>query len=131
RAGVTSAVTNLAAASTGTAISSLSGAAATNATLAALGGGSIASGGGGMALGATALNVVTAGPALLVTGFVIAGKGEKARTQARKTEADVAKAIAAMGITKATFAAIVARCDELESLLGSLVQRGTAALDLL
>jgi len=43
------------AASTGTAISSLSGAAAWNATLAALGGGSLAAGGGGMALGAAVL----------------------------------------------------------------------------
>lgn len=53
-------------ASTGAAISGLSGAAAESATLALLGGGSLAAGGGGMALGLTALNFVTFGPALLL-----------------------------------------------------------------
>lgn len=48
------------AASTGTAISSLSGAAATNATLAWLGGGSLAAGGGGMAAGSVVLGTITA-----------------------------------------------------------------------
>ena len=48
---VTSAVTAMCAAGTGTAISSLSGAAATNAVLAWLGGGTIAAGGGGIAAG--------------------------------------------------------------------------------
>src|SRR4051812_34071998 len=72
KAGITTAVTTFASASTGTAISTLSGAAATNATAAFLGGGSLASGGGGMAAGAVALNFVTIGPAILVSGFVVA-----------------------------------------------------------
>ena len=83
-AGVSGAATSFGVASTGAAITGLSGAAAESATLAFLGGGSLASGGGGMALGATALNVVTVGPALLVGGFVIKGQGKKALTQARK-----------------------------------------------
>lgn len=56
----TSAVMAFGAASTGTAISSLSGAAATNATLAWLGGGSLAAGGGGMAAGTAVLGTITA-----------------------------------------------------------------------
>lgn len=131
RSGVTTAVTSLATASTGTAISTLSGAAATNATLAVLGGGTIAEGAGGMALGATVLNVVTLGPALLVTGFMIAGKGEKAATRARKNEATINEAIAAMKLTKATFAVIVQRSEELQSLLTQLADRAIRSLDLL
>jgi hypothetical protein len=58
----------LGAASTGTAIGSLSGAALTNASLAALGGGALAAGGGGMAAGAT----VIAGAGAAVGGGVAA-----------------------------------------------------------
>ena len=47
---------------------------ATNATLAFLGGGSLATGGAGMATGAAALNFVTIGPAILVSGFVVVVK---------------------------------------------------------
>lgn len=56
----------LGAASTGTAIASLSGAAASSATMAWLGGGALAAGGGGMALGTVVLGGLVAGPALLV-----------------------------------------------------------------
>ena len=57
------------AASTGTAIASLSGAAATNATLAWLGGGSLATGGGGIAAGSAVLGGIVAIPALIATGI--------------------------------------------------------------
>ena len=57
------------AASTGTAIASLSGAAATNATLAWLGGGSLAAGGGGIAAGSAVLGGIVAIPALAITGL--------------------------------------------------------------
>lgn len=130
-AGITTAVTAFAAASTGTAISTLSGAAATNATLAFLGGGSLASGGGGMAVGAAALNFVTIGPAILVSGLVVAGQGEKAKTKARENEATINIAIAEMHETKAKFDAIIARAEELNELLDKLVVRGSSALDLL
>jgi len=58
------------AASTGTAISSLSGAAASNATLAIYGGGTLAAGGGGAAMGAL---VVGGGVAIIAvgTGYLI------------------------------------------------------------
>lgn len=128
-AGLTSAVTTFASASTGTAISSLSGAAATNATLAFLGGGSLATGGGGMVVGAAALNFVTIGPAILVSGFVVAGQGEKAKTKAVENEAAVAIAIAEAQETKAKFDAIITRANELARLLDQLVVRATAALD--
>jgi hypothetical protein len=61
-------VANVATASTGAAISSLSGAAAANATLAWLGGGSLAAGGGGMAAGAVVLTGIAAAPVLLIGG---------------------------------------------------------------
>ncbi len=57
-------------ASTDATISGLSGAAAQSATMAWLGGGALATGGGGVALGATALDFVTIGPTLLITGLV-------------------------------------------------------------
>lgn len=75
--GAYSAASAFAAASTGTAIASLSGAAATNATLAFFGGGSIATGGLGMAGGTAVLGGLVAGPALLVMGIIIGAKAGK------------------------------------------------------
>ncbi len=72
----------LAAASTGTAIASLSGVAATNATLAFFGGGSLAVGGLGMAGGAMVLGGLVAGPALAVLGFVVGAKASANKHQA-------------------------------------------------
>ena len=70
----------LAAASTGTAISTLSGAAATNATLAWLGGGSLAAGG----LGMVVLGGVVAGPILVVGGAMLAASAETAVDDAKR-----------------------------------------------
>lgn len=78
-----------AAASTGTAIASLSGAAATNATLAFLGGGSLAVGGLGVAGGTAVLGGLVAGPALAVLGFVA---GAKASANRDNAHANLAKA---------------------------------------
>lgn len=78
----------LAAASTGTAISSLGGAAATNATLAWLGGGSLASGGLGMAGGAIALGALAAGPALLAAGWYMGSEAEKKLNDAHSNKAE-------------------------------------------
>ncbi len=74
-------------ASTGTAIGGLSGAAAHSATLAWLGGGSLATGGGGMALGSVVLGGIALAPALLVGGFMLGSKGEKALTKAVEYQA--------------------------------------------
>ncbi|MFE6507624.1 hypothetical protein ACFVDI_05675 [Nocardioides sp. NPDC057767] len=130
-AGVPLAVSTFGAASTGTAISTLSGAAATNATLAALGGGSLAAGGGGMALGAAALNVVTIGPGLLVAGLVVKGEGQKALTHAKEIEATINTQIAKLDETDARLGAIDLRVAELSSLLERLVDLATDALDTL
>ena len=81
-------VGSLAAASTGTAISTLSGAAATNATLAWLGGGTLAAGGGGVAVGTLVLGGFAAAPALLCAGFVMQSEAEKVETE---TERRIAK----------------------------------------
>lgn len=86
-------VASFGAASTGTAISTLSGAAATNATLAWLGGGSLASGGFGVAGGTAVLGGVIAGPAIAVMGLVAAKKSERALTEAHEKEAEILEAI--------------------------------------
>lgn len=129
--GITSAVRKSARAGTGRPISTLHGAAEKSATQAFLGGGPKASGGGGEAAGNIALQFATGGPAMLVSGFVVAVQGEKAKSKARKFEASVNIAIAEMQATKARFDAIVGRASELESLLEQLVMRAASALDIL
>ncbi|MFT3952734.1 MAG: hypothetical protein QM689_12500 [Oscillospiraceae bacterium] len=75
--GAYSAAMTFGAASTGTAIATLSGAAATNATLAFLGGGSLAAGGFGIAGGTMVLGGIVAGPALAIMGFFLDAKASK------------------------------------------------------
>lgn len=107
-------------ASTGTTISSLSGAAATNATLAWLGGGSLATGGAGMAGGTIVLGGIAIAPALVVGGFYLASKGEKALTEARRYEKerniDIGKLKTVEGILKK----IEQRIEELHGLAKEL-----------
>lgn len=112
--------TSVGVASTGAAISGLSGAAAWNATLAWLGGGSLAAGGGGMALGTVVLGGITVGPALAVGGFVIAGKGEKALTEARAYEARINTEIAKLETAKAFLQQVRRRIDELSAVVENL-----------
>ncbi len=110
----------LAAASTGTAISTLSGAAATNATLAWLGGGSLAAGGGGMAMGTAVLGGVVAGPALAIGGVLLAMKAETAladaRSNRRKAQAIAAEKEVAEKATGAIDAAAASVTDLLRKL---------------
>lgn len=118
----TSAVMAFGAASTGTAISSLSGVAATNATLAALGGGSLAAGGGGMALGTVVLGGATLGVGLLVGGiiFSIAGsklskKADEAYSQMEKEEAEINRICDYLSSLKKTaidFFDVLKKCKE-------------------
>lgn len=82
-------------------------------------------------MGATALNFVTIGPALLVGGLVIKGQGAKAVTQAREFEATVAVAMAELNETDARLEAVDARAEELAGLLRRLRSRATEALDVL
>ena len=127
--GAMSLATSVGVASTGAAISGLSGAAAWNATLAWLGGGSLAAGGGGMALGSLVLGGITVGPAVLIGGFVLAGEGEKALTQARNYEAEVNTAIAKIDTAKDFIQQVRRRIIELKSLLESLNDRTVLSLN--
>lgn len=128
-AGATTAAGTFGVASTGAAISGLSGAAAESATLAFLGGGSLASGGGGMALGVTALNFVTVGPALLVGGLIIHGQGQKALTRAKENKAQVAVACAELDQRNINLDAVDSRVAEVRAVLHGLHERGVDALD--
>ncbi|MBP2280619.1 hypothetical protein H4W00_001432 [Psychrobacter sp. PL19] len=113
----------LASASTGTAISTLSGAAAKSATLAWLGGGSLASGGFGMAGGTMVLGGIVTGPALAITGLHLAGKGEKALTQARECEARSAVNISAIEVMEIEVKSIITNALEVQMALLRGVQR--------
>ncbi|MGN5239303.1 hypothetical protein [Rhodococcus sp. SJ-3] len=128
---VSAAATSFGVASTGAAISGLSGAAAQSATMAWLGGGALSAGGGGVALGATVLNVVTIGPALLMGGFVIKSQGQKALTEAAEFQAKIDVAYAELGTTDTLLTAIDQRVDELSSLLSTLTIKAVAELDVL
>ncbi|OWQ51380.1 chemotaxis protein [Stenotrophomonas maltophilia] len=86
-------VMTFAAASTGTAISSLAGVAATNATLAAIGGGSLAAGGLGMAGGTAILGAAVAAPILAIAGWAYDSHGEMALKNAKQASAEVDRAI--------------------------------------
>lgn len=127
--GVPIAVASYGSASTGTAIAGLSGAAAQNATLAWLGGGSIAAGGGGMALGAVALNAVAIGPAILVGGLVMNGKGEKALTESQRYCAEVDLSVQEQERLRTRLSLADERVRELDGVLDNVAQRGTEALD--
>jgi hypothetical protein len=122
-------VSSLGAASTGTAISSLSGAAAWNATLAWFGGGSIAAGGGGMALGTVVLGGITILPAVLIGGFFAKSEGEKAITKAREHEGKVNKAITDINRAKDVAKTVKQRITELRVVFESINTRAVQSLN--
>ncbi len=111
-----------AAASTGTAISTLSGAAATNATLAWLGGGSLASGGMGVAGGTMALGALAAGPAVLVAGWYMGSKAEKALDDARSNRAQARKFAADADAAAALSNGISEAADSLAGIISGLAK---------
>ncbi|MBD2183544.1 hypothetical protein H6S82_20910 [Planktothrix sp. FACHB-1355] len=121
--------TSIGAASTGTAISSLSGAAAWNATLAWFGFGSVAAGGGGMALGTLVLGGITVLPALAIGGFFAAKEGEKAMTKAKEYEAKVNKAVAEMRVAKDFSLQVRDRICELKRVFEFLNSRAIEGLN--
>lgn len=86
-------VMTFAAASTGTAISSLAGAAATNATLAAIGGGSLAAGGMGIAGGTAILGAAVFAPVLAIAGWAYDNHATEALKNAKDARAKVDLAI--------------------------------------
>ncbi len=111
----------LASASTGTAIASLSGAAATNATLAWLGGGDLSAGGLGMAGGTAILGGFVAGPAIAITGLMMASKAEEALTKARAYEAEVDEKIAEIEGMHLILQGLQANASEMANTLKKLV----------
>jgi hypothetical protein len=129
--GVQGVVTTVGAASTGTAISSLSGAAAHSATMAYLGGGALSAGGGGVALGTAALGVVSIGPTMLVGGLTLNAQGEKAMTKAKEYEATVAIAVEDHAAFRSFLDTLDARVDEVSGILAGLVERAQDALSTL
>lgn len=115
--GACSAAVTFGAASTGTAIASLSGAAATNATLAFLGGGSLAAGGMGMAGGAAILGGLAVGPALAVMGFIVGAKASENKDNAYANLAKSEEFDEQMSVVKAQCKAIRMRTTMFERLL--------------
>ncbi|MFP3043302.1 hypothetical protein LQZ19_15930 [Treponema primitia] len=109
------------AASTGTAISTLSGAAASNAILAWLGGGSIAAGGGGIAAGTAVLGGIVAIPVLAISGLFQHLAANKKIKQIREEELKILEYIDSIKKNLVQFDAIEMRSKELiESLAKSL-----------
>jgi len=104
------------------AISQLGGAAARNGILAYLGGSSAA-------IGGVVLGGITLGPAFLVGGFQIAGKGEEALTKAREYETQVNIEIANIEATQDFLLQVKRRIAELANLLCNLNNRANTALE--
>ncbi|HYX14769.1 MAG TPA: hypothetical protein VE944_10450 [Nostoc sp.] len=102
-------------------ISQLGGAAAWNATIAC-------SGGSSMAVGGAVLGGITLGPALMVGGFQLAGKGEEALTKAREYEARVNIEIANIEAAQDFLLQVKRRTVELANLVCNLNNRAKSAL---
>lgn len=118
--GAYGAAQTFAAASTGTAIASLSGAAATNATLAFFGGGSLAAGGLGMAGGMMVLGGLVAGPALLVMGLITGAKSQEKLDQALINKAQAEEIMEALNTASDQCSAIRRRTYLFYGLLAHL-----------
>ena len=135
-AAIYGAVGSLAAASTGTAISSLTGVAATNATLAWLGGGTLAAGGGGIAAGTLALGGLIAGPAILVGSFFLHGKADDVESQVSHSisawdadEAEKRKMVACLDAANARACELARTTRELGSDLKRELSKGSVEDD--
>ena len=124
---VTGAVTAFCAASTGTAISTLSGAAASNAVLAWLGGGTLAAGGGGVAAGTAVLGVMTAGAtiglAVVAVGTLASRFYAKKNTEAEAYLADVKVWAEQMQASWTVLAGVKSRIIELHNLTCRLCEK--------
>lgn len=96
------------AASTGTAIATLSGVAKTNATLAWFGGGSKAAGGLGMVGGKLVLAGIIALPILAVGGIIAAAKGKERLAEAKKIHAEAKDASEKLNIMTTGMSGIAA-----------------------
>ncbi|BAY50722.1 hypothetical protein NIES2134_117030 [Thermostichus vulcanus NIES-2134] len=91
---------------------------------------SLAAGGGGMDLGSLVLNAAMAGPALMIGGIMLAGKGEKDLTEATKFAAEVDKEIAKIdAYIKYLETGVQPRIAELQGCLEELSPRCHIALN--
>lgn len=104
------------------AISQLGGAAAWTGAITWLGGGT------SMAVGGAVLGGITLGPALMVGGFQLAGKGEEALTKAREYEARVNIEIANIEAAQDFLLQVKRRIVELANLVCNLNNRAKSAL---
>ena len=118
--GAYGATMTFAAASTGTAIATLSGAAATNATLAFLGGGALAAGGGGMALGSAVLGGAVAGPAIAILGIVMNASASKNLDNAYTNKWNAEELAEGLNVVTTLCNGISGRAMMFTSLLGKL-----------
>lgn len=118
-----------AAASTGTAIGSLSGAAAVNATLAWFGGGSLAAGGLGMAGGVAVLGGLVAGPVLAVGGLILAAKAKEGLAHARTNLASAKRAAAEMSNAATIVIGIRRLSRQFSRVIERVIPQMDAALD--
>ena len=129
---VTGAVTAMCAASTGTAISTLSGAAASNAVLAWLGGGTLAAGGGGVAAGTVVLGAITAtatiGLAVVAVGTLASRFYAKKNTEAEAYLAEVKVWAEQMQASWTILAGVKHRIEELHRLTAQLHERASEVL---
>lgn len=129
---VTGIVTSFAAASTGTAISSLSGAAASNAVLAWLGGGAVAAGGGGMAAGAAVMTAITAtttaGLALVAVGTLASAFYSRKNTESEQYLAEIKTWASETEQSWVVMNAIKERVLELQTLTEELEKRAMLLL---
>ena len=129
---VTGAVTAMCAASTGTAISTLSGAAASNAVLAWLGGGTLAAGGGGVAAGTVVLGAITAtatiGLAVVAVGTLASRFYAKKNTEAEAYLAEVKVWAEQMQGSWTILAGVKHRIEELHKLTAQLQERASEVL---
>lgn len=121
----------LAKASTGTAMSTLSGAALERAILAFFGGGSRAAGGGGMDLGTTMLNVAGAGAGLFIAGVTVKNQGTKARTVADEHRAEVDVEVVQLDRHEELLRGVRKWAREQNAILTRLVSQATETLDIL
>jgi hypothetical protein len=104
------------------AISKVGGAAAWNAAIAWFGGGT------SVAVGGAVLGGITLGPALMVGGFQLAGKGEEALTKAREYEAKVNIEIANIEAAQDFLLQVKRRIVELANLVCNLNNLAKSAL---
>ena len=88
-------------------------------------------GGGSMALGGAVLGGIALGPALMVGGFHLAGKGEKALTEARKYQAKVETEIGKIEAAQEFLQQVEQRIRELGQLTQKLEQQAELMLNAL